>query len=399
MKKNNFYSKIVWTLLTSFIFQILFMPYLQAQGQGTFLIRGSDTPAPSSADDRGSSFRTVEGAKTPGIATIPGVDSAGVRGGIEGLAPSTRGGEASIGQGLLSGGLVYQIHILGEVQKPGTYRVPASSRLAEVLLLAGIKKNGSERNIEIRKGGAKSGKKVDLFAYKLFGDLEQNPYMMDNEVVFVPLKQKVIEVEGAVDRPGFYELKREKTLWDIIQLAGGFSQGASTKEPVRLIRYDPQEKKTILEIPDLEKDLKEVEVLDRDVIIVPHMFTNENKFDYNVKQFPNDNLFYPSYEDRVFVLGAVSAPGPFTFNQYYKLSNYLAFAGGLNRMSKGYINVMTPDGKTTKVKPNDQNIRINPGDVVYAPEKLLSRETWVNLALTIANLGFSVATTSIVLTR
>ena len=34
-------------------------------------------------------------------------------------------------------GLTYQVHILGEIKNPGTYRITASDRLSEVLLRAG----------------------------------------------------------------------------------------------------------------------------------------------------------------------------------------------------------------------------------------------------------------------
>src|SRR3989338_2283686 len=49
-------------------------------------------------------------------------------------------------------GLMYQVHILGEVKMPGTYRITASDRLSEVLKKAGgVDEQGSERNIEVRR--------------------------------------------------------------------------------------------------------------------------------------------------------------------------------------------------------------------------------------------------------
>jgi protein involved in polysaccharide export with SLBB domain len=279
--------------------------------------------------------------------------------------------------------------VLGEVKRPGTYRIPASTRLSETLQLAGgIKKNGSERNIELRRSS--SSRKMDLLAYRVLGQLNDNPYLMDNDVVYIPLKQKVIEVEGAVNRPGIYEIKSERRISDVLLLAGGFTQGVSHKDPVKIIRYDQDEKKNIIDVANSPEELKQTEIISGDVIVIPHMFTTKNEFDYNLKELPRDNVFYPSYEDRVFIIGAVEVPGAYDFNQYYKLSNYLALAGGMNRMAKGQVKIVTEEGKAVKVKPDDP-ILINPGDTIYVPEKALSRETWISILTTVASLGLTSA--------
>ncbi|MBL7684561.1 MAG: SLBB domain-containing protein, partial [Deltaproteobacteria bacterium] len=224
------------------------------------------------------------------------------------------------------------------------------------------------------------------------------PYLMDNEVIFVPIRQKVIEVEGALNRPGIYELRGEKTLADALRLGGGFTQGVSRKDPIRIIRYE-DEKKNIIEVKNEALEIKNFVLNNGDVIVVPHMFTTENKFDYNLRKLPNDNLFYPSFEDRVFVIGAVEVPGAYNFNQYYKLNNYLALAGGLNRMAKKSVKLIDPEGNVKKLKPDNTDILINPGDTIYVQEKALSRETWISLLSTIAGLGLSVANTAIVLSK
>jgi protein involved in polysaccharide export with SLBB domain len=296
----------------------------------------------------------------------------------------------------LSGGLIYQVHILGEVKKPGTYRVTASTRVSEAIKLAGgLKKNGSERSVEVRTPGGGS-KRIDLLDYKVFGKLQDNPYLMDNEVIFIPLKQKVVEIEGALNRPGIYEVKNERNLSDAIRLAGGFSQGVARKEPIRVIRYDEDGKKQVIEVENAPSEILKMPLLNADVVVVTHIFTTENTFDYNVRKLPSDNIFYPSYEDRVFIIGAVEVPGAYSFNPYYHLRNYLALAGGTTRMAKGFVKVVSSDGKFVKVKP-DENYLINPGDTLYIPEKALSRETWITLLTTIASLGLSVANTAIIL--
>jgi len=381
LKSSRF---LLFGVLFSFLFQTFSTPYALAQ-RGIF-VRESDTKK----QDERKSFRVLPEEEEQ-ESTMPAGLLPGAARGMEGGLPR-RGMEGAEGTALSptlgAGGLLYQVHILGEVKRPGTYRVPASTRLSESFQLAGgIKKNGSERSIELRRGGG-AGRKIDLISYRLFGRLDDNPYLMDNDVVYVPLKQKVIEVEGAVNRPGIYELKGENRVSDAIRLAGGFSQGVSRKEPIRIIRYDQDEKKQIVDVANASDELKQTELLSGDVIVVPHMFTTGHEFDYNVKELPRDNVFYPSYEDRVFVIGAVEVPGAYDFNQYYKLSNYIAMAGGLNRMAKGQIKLVRSDGTSTKLK-QDAPALINPGDTIYVPEKALSRETWISILTTMASLGLT----------
>jgi protein involved in polysaccharide export with SLBB domain len=386
MKSLKSYRSVLLMVLISYLFQILCVPLSYAQ-RGVF-VRESDLKKQGER----KSFRTLENEEDETYAPLP--STLGGRGGMEG-ALQRRGTEGAEGMGgmagpsLGAGGLIYQVHVLGEVKRPGTYRVPASTRLSETLLLAGgIKKNGSERNIELRRSS--SSRKMDLLAYRVLGQLEDNPYLMDNDVVYVPLKQKVIEVEGAVNRPGIYEVKNERRVSDVVRLAGGFTQGVSHKDPVKIIRYDQDEKKNIIDVANSPEELKQAEIISGDVIVVPHMFTTKNEFDYNLKELPRDNVFYPSYEDRVFIIGAVEVPGAYDFNQYYKLSNYLALAGGMNRMAKGHVKIVTENGKAEKVKPDDP-VLINPGDTIYVPEKALSRETWISILTTVASLGLTSA--------
>lgn len=296
-------------------------------------------------------------------------------------------------------GLTYQVHVLGEVKNPGTYRITASDRLSEVLLRAGgVDEQGSQRNIEVRRTGEKT-KKVDLLAFQIFGDLSDNPYLLDNDVVYVPLKSDTIQVVGAVKRPRDYELKSEKILADAIKLAGGFSVGAATNSPVRVVRFVGGEKK-VIEVAANDNDMSHFELQNGDTIFVPHVITEKNKFDYDIPKLPGDNIFYPSFEDRVFILGGVEAPGAYPFNPYYNMSQYLSLAGGTTKMSTGRIRLITPDGKNRPVRKKDKDtIVINPGDTILVGERRIAPEGWVSIIMGIASFGLSTTATVLALTQ
>lgn len=289
--------------------------------------------------------------------------------------------------------LIYQVHVLGEVRKPGTYRVSPSMRVTDALQLAGnIKTSGTERFVEIRKAGQARGQILDLFAYRTLGQLSQNPYLEDNQTIYISLKKRAVQIEGPVRRPGIFELKTEQSLRQVIDLAGGFSVGFDPKQPLKVIRYGGNTDKEILEVFSDSSKMNSFDVKDGDVVIVPHKFLANRQFDYNLKQLPNDNIFYPSQEDRVFVIGAVRGPGAFNFNQYYSLRQYLTLAGGTTTMAKnGKIKVVTVDGKTFKVKDGNYDRLINPGDTIVVPEKSIPTSFYIGLLPTIASLGLSAA--------
>jgi protein involved in polysaccharide export with SLBB domain len=277
------------------------------------------------------------------------------------------------------GGLVYQVHILGEVSNPGTYRVAASTRVSEAIQLAGgILERGSSRVIQLRRTGGR-GRRVDLVSFKLFGNLDANPYLMDNDVIFVPLREKVVQVEGAVKRPGIYELRNEKTLEDAVKLAGGFSSGVGNPTPIKVVRFDHGAKE-IVDVENIPEARRDFPLENADVIVIPHLLTEERKFDYNVARLPGDNeLFYPSYDERVFILGAVKTPGPYPFSPYYDARQYLTLAGGTTKLAKTRkIKILTSEGKTIKA---DAKTEINPGDTIIVPEKSMAPENFATLMI------------------
>ncbi|MDO8462569.1 MAG: SLBB domain-containing protein [Deltaproteobacteria bacterium] len=295
-------------------------------------------------------------------------------------------------QGLISA--TYQVHVLGQVELPGDHKVIASDRLIQAIFLAGkVLEQGSERRIELRRAGQPT-RTYDLLEFKLFGKLEENPYLMDNDVIYVPFKKETVRIVGAVRRPETYELKHEKTVKDLIALAGGVTVGVSTKDSIKVVRFDSGKKEIVNIGPS--GDQEEFLLHNGDVVVIPHMFIEKNKFDYNVEKLPGDNIFYPSYEERVFVLGGVNSPGPYDFSPYYSVRHYLTFARGTTKMAKKRIDVIRADGHIERAKPN---MVINPGDSIVVAEKRIPPEGWISIFLGTASTVLGLTTTVLALTK
>jgi len=296
-------------------------------------------------------------------------------------------------------GLLYQVHVLGEVKHPGTYRVTASDRVYEVLQKAGgVLASGSNRLVEIRSKKNKINY-VDLHLFLVNGKLSQNPYILDNDVIFVPLKQRSVRIVGAVKRPNEYEIGKEKTLADMVHLAGDFSVGVNRDDTIRVVRFENGQKQ-IINVKLDNRSLQKFSIQNGDVVYVPHVITKHNEFDYDVPKLAGDNIFYPSFENRVFILGGVQRPGAVNFNPYFTIDQYISLSGGTSKLAKKKVYVITSSGKKTKLKmSNTKNYIVNPGDTIIIDESRIPPEGYMSMFMSIASFGLSTTSTILALTK
>lgn len=113
------------------------------------------------------------------------------------------------------------IFVLGEVAHPGVYRTyPLASPIQLLYLAGGVKRTGSLRRIKIIKRDGTT-KVIDLYDFLIKGKPVSILNFEDGDLIFVPTIGNVVAVIGAVKRPGIYEIKDEKSLMDVVNLAGG----------------------------------------------------------------------------------------------------------------------------------------------------------------------------------
>ncbi|MBT4129341.1 MAG: hypothetical protein HN929_11010, partial [Chloroflexi bacterium] len=136
----------------------------------------------------------------------------------ERIAQQMIGVQASITMGKLRS---IRVFILGDVQQPGSYMVSALSTMTNALFVSGgITKIGSLRNVQLKRRG-EVVTTLDLYDLLLRGDTSQDTRVQPGDVIFVPTVQKMVGVSGAVYRPALYEVKGEKSVQELLQLAGG----------------------------------------------------------------------------------------------------------------------------------------------------------------------------------
>lgn len=132
----------------------------------------------------------------------------------------------------------FRVFVLGEVAIPGTYVARAIDRVSQLIDRAGgFTPKSSTRRIEVRRGedGLLS---ADLVLFNRTGNLEQNPYVLEGDVIFVPVKLDSVSISGALNLPGDYEYKEGDTLEELIGIAGGLSSQAYMAM-AEIVRFGP----------------------------------------------------------------------------------------------------------------------------------------------------------------
>jgi len=103
----------------------------------------------------------------------------------------------------------FRVHVVGEVNYPGTYIAQAVSRVSDLLIEAGdLTDRGWSRAIELRHINGKVDT-CDIAAFKQTGDLQSVPFVNGGDVVFVPsidFNRDWVQVEGDIKAGGRYQI-------------------------------------------------------------------------------------------------------------------------------------------------------------------------------------------------
>jgi protein involved in polysaccharide export with SLBB domain len=129
----------------------------------------------------------------------------------------------------------FRVYLRGEVR---TTKELSTWALARVSTLLGnnLTPYSSIRNVTIKSSNGQE-KVCDLFQAARLGDLSQDPYVRPEDVITVNRVDRRVTINGAVERPGTYQLLPEENLKELIEVyADGFTPLAYTSK-IDLTRY------------------------------------------------------------------------------------------------------------------------------------------------------------------
>jgi len=175
-----------------------------------------------------------------------------------------KGAQVSVRLGKLRSQTVY---LSGRVARPGSYTVNALSTVTTLVQMAGgVSKNGSLRQIQVRRGG-KTVATFDLYDFLLKGTNAGNLRLEAGDVVFVPNIGPQVAVSGSVRQPAIYEIKPGTTAAEVVALAGGMLPQAYT-EKVQLQRVAPNTGREVRTLDFTQATAQGMPVKDGDLLAI-----------------------------------------------------------------------------------------------------------------------------------
>jgi protein involved in polysaccharide export with SLBB domain len=137
-------------------------------------------------------------------------------------------------QFVLSRPAVFKVHVRGEVlaaQETTAWALSRLSSLAEENLTA----QASLRDVTIRSAGGQT-RTYDLFKARRLGDLKEDPYLRPGDVVTFNRADRVVTLQGAVERTGAYQLLEGEHLKELIEWYGSGFTPVADRTRLELLR-------------------------------------------------------------------------------------------------------------------------------------------------------------------
>ena len=138
------------------------------------------------------------------------------------------------------------VHIMGSVNKPGSYEFTEEPMLIEAVLRAGSAiDNAALSHVRLIRGDPENGDgilHVDLDEFLETGNRSHLPRLYSGDIIYIPdiaqertVDTSTVIIAGQVLSPGAYRIRGSVDILDAILLAGGLTESADT-ERIRLRR-------------------------------------------------------------------------------------------------------------------------------------------------------------------
>jgi protein involved in polysaccharide export with SLBB domain len=180
-----------------------------------------------------------------------------------------------------------RVYVVGDVARPGAYDVSSlSTPLTALYAAGGPTARGSMRQVKHFRG-SRLVRETDLYEFLLHGVRPDTERLEAGDTILVPPVGAQVTVAGMVRRPAIYELRNEKGLADVVDLAGGLLVTAALSQ-IKVERVQAHEQRAMLSVDlpngstleDLRKLLGPLGVQDGDRITISPIAPNTSQVVY-----------------------------------------------------------------------------------------------------------------------
>lgn len=203
-----------------------------------------------------------------------------------------------------------RVYEVGDVANPGAYDISSLSTPLNALFVAGGPSPQGSLRIVRHYRNNQLIETVDMYDLLLHGVRSGMERLENGDTILVPPIGPQVTIEGMVRRPAIYEIKDEKDLASVLELAGGLLPTAAVRhiEVERLIAHQKQTMLS-LDIPDagdtsaVTQKLQSFQIQDGD----------------RVRIFP----IASGNEDAVYLEGHVVRPGRYSYHADMKVTDVI----------------------------------------------------------------------------
>jgi protein involved in polysaccharide export with SLBB domain len=204
-----------------------------------------------------------------------------------------------------------RVYVVGDVERPGAYDISALSSPLNALYAAGGPTSGGSLRILRHYRGKQLVQQVDVYDLLLHGIHADMQGLQPGDTIQVPPLGGQVTLEGMVRRPAIYELNNEKSLAEVLELAGGVMP-TGTLRHVDVERVEDHASRTMLrlDIPETNNQAQATQALE----------------DFKIQDGDKVKItpILPYADKTVYLDGYVSRPGKFAYRDGMKVTDLVA---------------------------------------------------------------------------
>jgi len=204
-----------------------------------------------------------------------------------------------------------RVYVVGDVKNPGAYDISSlSTALSALIAAGGPTDTGSYRTVKHFRGKTLV-EEVDLYDLMLKGVSSGEVHLESGDSILVPPIGPQVTVAGKVRRPAIYELRKEQTLDQVLDLAGGVPVTGELSR-IRVERVQAHERKEMMSVNVAEgagiqaadDAFRRFRIQDGDIVTVLPILPYSNR--------------------AVYLEGHVFRPGKFSYKDGYKVTDLIS---------------------------------------------------------------------------
>jgi protein involved in polysaccharide export with SLBB domain len=203
-----------------------------------------------------------------------------------------------------------RVYVVGDVQRPGAYDISSLSTPLNALYQAGGPTSRGSMRIVKHYRGQELLETVDLYDLLLRGVQSGMQRLESGDTILVPPVGKQVTIEGMVRRPAIYEIAGEKSLSEVLELAGGVLPSGTLRH-VDVERVEAHQDRTMLRVDMPEKN---------DDASVARTLSSFNVQDGDTIRI---SPILPFADKTVYLDGHVFRPGKYAYREGMKITDLI----------------------------------------------------------------------------